>query len=67
MRREKDQVRNEIEEGIEMFYVGTIQGGTHAGWKRVFPAHKDPWTCPECANVNKPTYANCFKCSSRRP
>lgn len=46
--------------------VGTIQGGTNAGWRRVNPEPK-PWTC-KCGTENAKHWATCSSgCGERRP
>lgn len=61
-RREQNELRKEVEEGIESFNIGHIQGGTNAGWKRQFPRRIDPWDCPECDQNNNPYNVNCINC-----
>jgi hypothetical protein len=45
----------------------SVQNGTHAGWRVAHEARKDPWSCDECGQTNKPNYASCFGCTSPRP
>lgn len=52
--------------------IGTIAGGTHAGWRVVRPAHKT-WTC-QCAYLKdggffrvNPGYLSKCTCGNPRP
>jgi hypothetical protein len=45
--------------------IGTIQGGTHAGWRRVKP-EPQPWVC-QCGRANAKHWARCPDCSEPRP
>jgi rubredoxin len=47
-------------------YVGKIENGSHAGWRKVFEAAKD-WTCPECEAHNRYYWTSCPNCSHPRP
>lgn len=44
----------------------SVQGGTMAGFKRLFAAAKD-WVCPECRAQNKYYWLKCPNCNHRRP
>lgn len=58
--------------------VGSIAGGTHAGWRRVKPAHK-PWVCRCYATIREPRaprtreernpgwMGECSDCGAKRP
>lgn len=44
--------------------IGTIQGGTHAGWRRVLP-ERQPWDCLSCGRHNGKHLVQCLGCGAR--
>lgn len=42
--------------------IGNIQGGTHAGWRRVKQTKQVPWECP-CRKHSK-FEARCTRCGA---
>jgi hypothetical protein len=44
--------------------IGSIQGGTNAGWRKVKQAPR-PWDC--CGHVRRAYIVRCPDCKSPRP
>lgn len=47
------------------FNVGTIEGGTRAGWRTTKQKGKD-WTCAICVTFNRGFLVNCQSCGRGR-
>lgn len=60
-------------------HVGTVQGGTNAGWRRLREPRREPWFCG-CYEVHehglgagamkkqqRPGTVNCTDCGEKRP
>ena len=48
-------------------HIGSIQGGTHAGWRTVRMQIRIDWTCSECGARNRYFWNPCPVCGHPRP
>jgi rubredoxin len=46
--------------------IGTIQGGTNAGWRKAKMQVRVDWTCPNCGARNRYFYNPCPVCGHPR-